>query len=76
MPAYMIVQLKVTDPDKFARYREAVPSVVEAFGGRYIVRGALSRCWKAATTAGASCSSSFHRLRRSRNSGTRRSMRR
>jgi uncharacterized protein (DUF1330 family) len=40
MPAYMIVQLKVTDPDKFARYREAVPSVVEAFGGRYIVRGA------------------------------------
>ena len=26
MPAYMIVQLKVTDPDKFARYREAVPS--------------------------------------------------
>jgi uncharacterized protein (DUF1330 family) len=40
MPAYMVVQLKVTDPDKFARYREAVPSVVAAFGGRYIVRGA------------------------------------
>ena len=39
MLAYMIVQLKVTDPDKFARYREAVPRVVEAFGGRYIVRG-------------------------------------
>jgi uncharacterized protein (DUF1330 family) len=40
MPAYMVVQLKVTDPNRFARYREAVPSVVEAFGGRYIVRGA------------------------------------
>ena len=40
MPAYMIVQLRVTDPDRFARYREAVPGVVEAFGGRYIVRGA------------------------------------
>ena len=40
MPAYMVVQLKVTDPDRFARYREAVPGVVEAFGGRYIVRGA------------------------------------
>ena len=39
MPAYMIVQLNVTDPDRFARYREAVPSVVAAFGGRYIVRG-------------------------------------
>ncbi len=39
MPAYMIVQLKVTDPDKFAGYRSAVPAVVEAFGGRYLVRG-------------------------------------
>jgi uncharacterized protein (DUF1330 family) len=39
MPAYMIVQLKVTDADRFARYREAVPSVVAAFGGRYIARG-------------------------------------
>lgn len=39
MPAYMIVQLKVTDPDKFAGYRAAVPAVVEAFGGRYLVRG-------------------------------------
>jgi uncharacterized protein (DUF1330 family) len=36
----MVVQLNVTDPDRFARYREAVPSVVAAFGGRYIVRGA------------------------------------
>ena len=40
MPAYMVVQINVTDPDKFARYREVVPQVVEAFGGRYIVRGA------------------------------------
>jgi uncharacterized protein (DUF1330 family) len=40
MPAYMVVQLNVTDPDRFAHYREAVPGVVAAFGGRYIVRGA------------------------------------
>jgi uncharacterized protein (DUF1330 family) len=39
MPAYLIVQINVTDPEKFARYREVVPSVVEAFGGRYLVRG-------------------------------------
>jgi uncharacterized protein (DUF1330 family) len=39
MPAYMIVQLEVTDAAKFAAYREAVPAVVEAFGGRYLVRG-------------------------------------
>lgn len=40
MPAYMVVQINITDPDQFARYRAAVPSVVEAFGGRYLVRGA------------------------------------
>ncbi len=39
MPAYMVVQPKVTDADKFTRYREAVPTVVAVFGGRYIVRG-------------------------------------
>ena len=39
MPAYMFVQIKITDPDKFARYREAVPPVVAAFGGRHIARG-------------------------------------
>lgn len=40
MPAYLVVQINVTNPEKFARYREVVPRVVEAFGGRYIVRGA------------------------------------
>ena len=40
MPAYMVVQINVTDPEKFARYREVVPSVVASFGGRYLVRGA------------------------------------
>jgi uncharacterized protein (DUF1330 family) len=39
MAAYMIVQLKVTDAEKFSAYRAAVPAVVEAFGGRYLVRG-------------------------------------
>ncbi len=40
MPAYMVVQINITDPDRFAQYRAAVPGVVESFGGRYIVRGA------------------------------------
>jgi uncharacterized protein (DUF1330 family) len=39
MPAYMIVQLRVTDTEKYAAYRAAVPAVVETFGGRYLVRG-------------------------------------
>ena len=40
MPAYMVVQINVTDPDRFAHYRAAVPGVVESFGGRYMARGA------------------------------------
>jgi uncharacterized protein (DUF1330 family) len=36
----MVVQINITDPDKFAQYRAAVPGVVESFGGRYIARGA------------------------------------
>jgi uncharacterized protein (DUF1330 family) len=39
MPAYMIVQINVTDPEKYAHYREAVPAVVASGGGRYLVRG-------------------------------------
>ncbi len=40
MPAYMVVQITITDPERFAQYRAAVPGVVESFGGRYMVRGA------------------------------------
>ena len=39
MSAYLIVELEVTDPAKFQRYRELVPPIIEKFGGRYIVRG-------------------------------------
>jgi uncharacterized protein (DUF1330 family) len=40
MPAYMVVQINITDPDKFAQYRAAVPGVVQSFGRRYLTRGA------------------------------------
>lgn len=39
MPAYIIVNIEVTDPEAFARYRAAVPPVIAAHGGRYLVRG-------------------------------------
>lgn len=39
MAAYFIVNLDVTDPDKFNAYREAVPAVIAKHGGRYLVRG-------------------------------------
>ncbi len=39
MSAYIIVDLDVTDPEKFAKYREQVSPLIEAYGGKYIVRG-------------------------------------
>ncbi|MEJ1975410.1 MAG: DUF1330 domain-containing protein [Acetobacteraceae bacterium] len=39
MPAYVVVNIEVTDPAKFTIYGRGVPSVVEKFGGRYLVRG-------------------------------------
>jgi uncharacterized protein (DUF1330 family) len=39
MTAYVIAQLTVTDPEGFEAYRAAVAAVIEAHGGRYLVRG-------------------------------------
>ena len=39
MSAYVIAEVEVTDPGKFEEYRKLVPATLEAFGGRYIVRG-------------------------------------
>lgn len=39
MPAYVIVEIEVTDPAGYAEYREQAPPIVAAHGGRYIVRG-------------------------------------
>lgn len=39
MPAYFMVQLEVTDVDRFKEYAAQVPATVEKFGGRYLVRG-------------------------------------
>ena len=39
MPAYVIADVEVTNPELFEEYRKLVPATVDAFGGRYIVRG-------------------------------------
>ena len=39
MAAYVIVQVDVTDADKFGEYRKQVPAMIERFGGKYVVRG-------------------------------------
>ena len=39
MSAYVIGDIKVTDPETFAKYAAAVPASSGAFGCRYLVRG-------------------------------------
>ncbi len=39
MPAYVIVEIEVTDPDLYERYKQLAPATVQAHGGRYLARG-------------------------------------
>ena len=39
MAAYVIVDVEVTEPVKFAEYGGLVPGTVEKYGGKYLVRG-------------------------------------
>jgi uncharacterized protein (DUF1330 family) len=38
-PAYLIVEMDITDPERYRRYMAEAPAVVKAFGGEYLVRG-------------------------------------
>jgi uncharacterized protein (DUF1330 family) len=39
MPAYLIADVEVHDPDAYARYRELSGASVARHGGRWVVRG-------------------------------------
>ena len=42
MPAYVIFDIHVDDPDAYAPYREPAGASVEQYGGRYLARGGAS----------------------------------
>ena len=39
MPAYLFAHVEVTDPVGYEQYRQRVTATIDAFGGRYLVRG-------------------------------------
>ena|SRR5437588_3995927 len=39
MPAYVIANVEVTDPEAYEEYRRHVPGTLELYGGRFLVRG-------------------------------------
>jgi uncharacterized protein (DUF1330 family) len=39
MPAYLIVETDITDPEQYEQYKAVTPGLVAAAGGRFIARG-------------------------------------
>ncbi len=39
MPAYLIVETDITDPEQYEQYKAASPAAIAAHGGRFVVRG-------------------------------------
>jgi len=42
MPAYILVDVNITDPDEYEEYRKLTPATIAAFGGKFIVRGGVT----------------------------------
>jgi len=38
MPAYLVANITITDPERYPRYRAQVPQVLAQYGGRFLVR--------------------------------------
>jgi uncharacterized protein (DUF1330 family) len=39
MPAYIIAQINVTDPDKYQEYARLAGPATQKYGGKFVVRG-------------------------------------
>lgn len=44
MSAYVVVEIDVTDPETYERYKALAPPSIAVYGGRYLVRGAPVQC--------------------------------
>jgi len=38
-PAYVLVEMNVTDPEQYKQYMAAAPATIKPYGGEYLVRG-------------------------------------
>lgn len=52
MPAFILVEVEIRDPEPFERYKQLAPPSIAAHGGKYVVRGSpvetLEGDWKPA----------------------------
>jgi uncharacterized protein (DUF1330 family) len=54
MSAYVIVEVDVTDPDRYEQYKQAAAPAVAAAGGRYMARGGAVEVFEGDPPAGRS----------------------
>ncbi len=46
MSAYVIVDVKVTDPEAYEKYKKLAPAAIAAFGGEYLARGGATEVFE------------------------------
>ena len=39
MPAYVLAEIEITNPEGYKAYTTMVPATIEKYGGRFVVRG-------------------------------------
>ena len=39
MPAYIVVEVDIHDPERYGRYKDMAPPSIYQYGGKYIARG-------------------------------------
>jgi len=39
MPTYVLVEIDINDPKEYETYKSLTPATVEAYGGKFIIRG-------------------------------------
>lgn len=52
MPAYLVGEIEVTDPERYALYTARTPGVIATYGGRFLVRGGAVEAKEGAPPAG------------------------
>ena len=66
MPAYVLVEVEVLDPETYARYLPLASPAVEAYGGRYLARGGKTDILEGAAATGRVALLEFPTLARAR----------
>src|SRR3954452_12138404 len=44
MPAYVVVEVDIHDPERYSNYKDLAPPSIYQYGGRYIARGGKTEC--------------------------------